>query len=188
MKKKILAIILAASLAMGCVPAINNATGTIISAEAAKKKVPSVKKIRNAIAAKFGDNYVPNVSLTKDEIKTKFGLSTSWYTSVLAEIPMIGANVDTLVIAKAKNKTAKKKIKNQLTKYRQSLIDDTMQYPMNVLKIQASKVYVKDDFVFFIMLGFIDSKTEETGSDEQILKAYKALNQKAVSTINTLLK
>lgn len=188
MKKKLLAIILAASLAMGSVPAINNATGTIISAEAAKKKVPSVKKIRNAIAAKYGERYAPNVALTKDEIKTKYGISPSWYTSISAEVPMISANVDTLIIAKAKNKTAKKKIKNQLTKYRQSLIDDTMQYPMNALKIQASKVYVKGDFVFFIMLGFIDSKTEETGTEEKIIKAYQAQNQKAVSAINTLLK
>lgn len=188
MKKKILAIMLAASLVMGGVPAINNATGTVITAEAAKKKVPSVKKIRNAIAAKYGESYASSVALTKDEIKTKYGLSSSWYTSISAEVPMISANVDTLIIAKAKNKTAKKKIKNQLTKYRQTLIDDTMQYPMNVLKIQASRVYVKGDFVFFIMLGFIDNKTEETGTDEQILKAYKALNQKAVSAINALLK
>jgi len=188
MKKKLLAIMLAASLTMGSVPAINNAAGTVITAEAAKKKVPSVKKLRNAIAAKYGEDFVVNVALTKEEIKAKYGLSPSWYTSISAEVPMIGTQVDTLIIAKAKNKTAKKKIKSKLTKYRQSLIDDTMQYPMNVLKIQASRVYVKGDFVFFIMLGFIDTKTEQTGSDEQILKAYKAQNQKAVSAINTLLK
>lgn len=194
MKKKLLAIILAASLALGGIPAINSATGTIITAEAAKKKtpakkkVPSVKKLRDAIAAKYGESYVANVALTKEEIKAKYGILPSWYTSISAEVPMIGTHVDNLVIVKAKNKTTKKKIKNALTKHRQSLINDTMQYPINVLKIQASRVYVKGDFVFFILLGFIDNKTEETDDDEQILKAYKALNQKAVSAINALLK
>lgn len=186
MKKRIISILLAASLVMGSVPAINNVTGTTITAEAAKKKAPTVKKLRNAIAAKYGDQFIVDVALTKTEIKEKYGISSSWYTSISAEIPMIGTNVDTLIIAKAKNKTAKTKIKNKLTKYRQGLINDTRQYPMNVLKIQASKVYVKEDFVFFIMLGFVDTKTEETGTDEQILKEYKALNQKAVSAINSL--
>lgn len=188
MKKKILAMLLAVSLVSGSVPAINNLTDAAVTVEAAKKKTPTIKKIHKAIAAKYGDQFVVNVSLTKDEIKQKYGISPSWYTDISAEVPMIGTHVDTLIIAKAKNKNAKTKIKNKLTKYRQSLIDDTMQYPMNVLKIQASKVYVKGDFVFFIMLGFIDSKIEDTGTDEQILKAFKAENQKAVSAINALFK
>ena len=91
-------------------------------------------------------------------------------------------------IAKAKNKNTKKKIKNKLTAYRQGLINDTMQYPMNLLKIQASKVYVKGDYVFFIMLGYVDSNTEETSTEEQVIEAYKAENQKAVDAINALFK
>lgn len=188
MKKKILAIMLAASLAAGSVPAVYNVTDTAITAEAAKKKVPSVKKLRKAIAAKYGDKFIVDVALTKQEIMSRYGISPSWYTDISAEVPMIGTHVDTLIIAKTKNKKAKSKIKKQLTKYRQSLIDDTMQYPMNALKIHASRVYVKGDYVFFIMLGFIDSKTEETGTEEQIIKAYKAQNQKAVTAINALFK
>ena len=40
-------------------------------------------------------------------------------------------------------------------------IQDTCQYPMNQLKIQASKVYVKGNYVCFIMLGTISNKQEE---------------------------
>ena len=100
----------------------------------------------------------------------------------------MSAHVDTLIIAKAKNKTAKTKIKKKLTSYRQALVKDTNQYPMNLMKIQASKVYVKDNYVFFIMLGSIDTKLEETGTDEQILEAYKKENQKAISAINAQFK
>ncbi len=190
MRKKLLAVILAASLAAGSaahVPVFNDNT---VLAEAAKKKVktPSVKKIRKAITDLLGEDYLANMSLTKDEIKQRFGLQPSWYTDVIAEIPMMSAHVDTLVIAKAKNKNTKKKIKKQLSDYRNTLINDTMQYPMNLLKIQASKVYVKDNYVFFLLLGSVDSNTEETATEEQIIEAYKVEIQKITDTINSLFK
>ena len=190
MRKKLLAVILAASLAAGSaahVPLFNDNT---VMAEAAKKKAktPSVKKIRKAITDLLGENYLANMSLTKDEIKERFGLQPSWYTDVIAEIPMMTAHVDTLVIAKAKNKNTKKKIKKQLTDYRNILINDTLQYPMNLLKIQASKVYVKNDYVFFLLLGHVDSSSEETSTEEQIIEEYKAEIKKITDTINSLFK
>ena len=190
MRKKLLAVILAASLAAGSaahVPVFNDNT---VMAEAAKKKAktPSVKKIRKAITDLLGENYLANMSLTKDEIKERFGLQPSWYTDVIAEIPMMTAHVDTLVIAKAKNKNTKKKIKKQLTDYRNILINDTLQYPMNLLKIQASKVYVKNDYVFFFFLWHVDSSSEETSTEEQIIEEYKAEIKKITDTINSLFK
>lgn len=190
MRKKLLAVILAASLAAGSaahVPVFNDNT---VMAEAAKKKAktPSVKKIRKAITDLLGENYLANMSLTKDEIKERFGLQPSWYTDVIAEIPMMTAHVDTLVIAKAKNKNTKKKIKKQLTDYRNILINDTLQYPMNLLKIQASKVYVKNDYVSFLLLGHVDSSSEETSTEEQIIEEYKAEIKKITDTINSLFK
>ena len=151
-------------------------------------KTPSVKKLRKAIVNEFGENYLADMSLTKDEIKERYGIAPSWYTDIIAEIPMMSAHVDTLVIARAKNKNTKKKIKKQLTDYRNTLVNDTMQYPMNLLKIQASKVYVKDNYVFFLLLGSVDSSLEETGTDEQIIEAYQDEVQKAVDAINSLFK
>ncbi len=188
MKKKILAVIFAVSLASASVIPAIPLNSPSVTVEAAKKKQPSVKKIRKAIADKYGESYVPDVSLTDSEITQRYGIKSSWYSDISAEVPMISNNVDTLVIVKAKNKNTRKKIKKQLVSYRQKQIDETMQYPMNIPKVQASKVYVKDNYVFFIMLGFIDSSLEETGTDEQLIEAYKAENKKAVDAINALFK
>ena len=188
MKKKILATVLAAALAFSSIiPAVplNNQTTT---AEAAKKKQPSVKKIRKAIADKYGDDYMPDVSLTTSEIDERLGIKSSWYLDILAQVPMISTQANTLVIVKAKNKNTKKKVKKQLSAYREQQINDTMQYPMNIPKVQASRVYVKDNYVFFIMLGFIDSTLEETENEEQLIEAYKTENKKAVDAINALFK
>jgi len=195
MKKfiKFLAVVLVMfSLTAGSIAPVSLLDNTTVVAEAAKKKpkkkTPSVNKIYKAIVKKYGENYLADLKLTKDEIKLRYGISSSWYTDIIAEIPMMSGHVDTLIIVKANNKTAKNKIKKKLTSYRQELIKDTCQYPMNLLKIQASKVYVKDNYAFFIMLGNVDTKLEETGTDEQIIEAYKKENQKAVSAINALFK
>lgn len=190
MRKKLLAVIMAFSLAAGSasyVPVLNDGA---VAAEAAKKKVkkPSIKKIRKAVVNAFGESYAADMSLTSEEIKTRYGIPSSWYTDAIAEIPMMSAHVDTFIAVKAKNKNARKKVKKKLSDYRKTLVADTIQYPMNLAKIQASRVYVKDDYVFFIMLGFIDSSIEETGTDEQMIEAYKAENQKAVDAINALFK
>lgn len=50
---------------------------------------------------------------------------------------------------------------------------------MNQLKIQASKVYVKGNYVCFIMLGTISNKQEEQ-SEDKVIAAYKKQNEKAV--------
>lgn len=188
MRKKILVTLLAFSLIAGSITPVSLFSNNTSVVEAAKKKAPSIKKLYNAIVNKFGDSYLADMPLTKEDIKARYGLSQSWYTDIIAEIPMMSAHVDTLVIAKAKNTNTKKKIKNKLAAYRQGLINDTMQYPMNLLKIQASRVYVKGDYVFFIMLGYVDSNTEETSTEEQVIEAYKAENQKAVDAINALFK
>lgn len=190
MRKRLLAVIMALSLASGSAVYWQVPHNGVVVAEAAKKKVktPSIKKIRKAVVNTFGENYVANMSLTSEDIKQQYGISPSWYTDIVAEVPMISAHVDTFIAVKAKNKNTRKKVKSKLAEYRNTLIADTMQYPMNVLKIQASRIYVKDNYVFFIMLGFIDNSTEETGTDEQIIDAYKAENQKAVDAINLLFK
>ena len=192
MRKKILAALLALSLLAGNIAPACLLTDNTFVAEAAKKttkkKAPSIKKLYNAIVKKFGDNYLADMPLTKEDIKARYGLSQSWYTDIIAEVPMMSAHVDTLVIAKSKNKNTKKKIKNKLENYKNELINDTLQYPMNLLKIQASRVYVKGDYVFFIMLGYVDSNTDETSTEEQIIEAYKAENQKAVDAITALFK
>ncbi len=189
MIKKILAVMLAFSLASGSIaPAavLNNNIATEV--QAAKKKTPSVKKIRKAIVNEFGDNYKPDVSLSDEETSQRFEITTSLYTDIIAEVPMISINIDTLVIAKAKNKNARKKLKKQLLSYKKDQIENSMQYPMNLLKLHASTVYVKDNYVFFIMLGLIDSSIEQTGTDEQIIEAYKAENKRAVDAINSVFK
>ena len=102
---------------------------------------------------------------------------------------MISAQVDQMAIIKAKNASSKKKILSAVKKYQKKLKEDTMQYPMNQLKIQGSKVYANGNYVCFFMLGGSVSKdVEESGNEEKIIKAHQQLNKKAVNTVKNKLK
>ena len=77
--------------------------------------------------------------------------------------------------------------KKALDAYRETLVNDTLQYPMNISKVQASQVYVVGDYVFFIMLGQIPDEMLERGDESEMLKASQEQNQIAIDAINKVL-
>lgn len=197
-KKGLAALVLTAAVAAGAfsfstartvtdVTPSAGADAPVVTVQAAS--APSASKLAKAVKKAYGNNYLPNFKLGKNDIKDKYGVASSLYSSAYAEVPMISAQADEMVIFKAKNSASKKKIVTAIKKYQKNLIENSMQYPMNVLKVQASKVYTNGKYVcFFILGGYVDMKTEENGSDEQILKAYQDMNKKAVNAVKNSLK
>lgn len=197
-KKGIAALIVTASVAVGAFSLSINGTGPavppsvspeapVVTVQAAS--APSASKVAKAVKKAYGDDYLPNYKLGKSEIKDKYGVASSLYSSAYAEVPMMSSHVDELVVFKAKNSSSKKKILSAVKKYQKNLKENTLQYPMNVLKIQASKVYTNGKYVCFFMLGgYVDTAVEENSSEEQIIKEYKNLNQKAVNAVKKSLK
>lgn len=192
MKKKLIVMLIAClcvvEAASVVVPLSEPVTVEAATKKASKKKkTPNLNKVYNAVKGAYGKDYTPNVKLSKDEVNARYGLKKEWYSGVVAELPMISGNADELVIVKAKDADSKKKIKNALKQYQKNLMENMHQYPANLLKVQASKVYVKGNYVCFFVLGYIDSKTEQK-SDEKVIAAYKKQNEKAVNAIKKLYK
>jgi len=192
MKKKLIVMLIAClcvvEAASVVVPLSEPVTVEAATKKASKKKkTPNLNKVYNAVKGAYGKDYTPNVKLSKDEVNARYGLKKEWYSGVVAELPMISVNADELVIVKAKDADSKKKIKNALKQYQKNLMENMHQYPANQLKVQASKVYVKGNYVCFFVLGSIDSKTEQK-SDEKVIAAYKKQNEKAVNAIKKLYK
>ena len=102
---------------------------------------------------------------------------------------MISAQVDQMAIFKAKNASSKKKILSAVKKYQKKLKEDTMQYPMNQLKIQGSKVYANGNYVCFFMLGGSVSKDAVKcgiGYLSEDRKRYGIVVQKTVAENSTM--
>ena len=194
MKKKLTAILIAClcvaeatSVVVPIAEPVTVMAATKAGTKQTKKKAPSLNKVYKAVKKAYGDSYTPSVKLSGDDIKNTYGIKSSWYSGAIAEVPMMSVHADELVIVKAKNASSKKKIKAALTSYQKYLKEDAHQYPANQVKIQASKIYVKGNYVCFFILGTIDNKTEEQG-EAKALAAYKKQNEKAVNAIKKLYK
>lgn len=194
-KKRFAALLMAAVMGAGSFMGMQELPDTaqqlpfadeVAAVQAASR--PSAKKLAAAVKKAYGDDYLPAYLLGESEIKDRYGIPSSWYTSSYAEVPLMTAHVDELVIVKAKDNHSGKKVLKALKKYQKQLKESTLNYPMNQLKIQGSKVYQNGDYICFIMLGRINSKTEESDNEENIIKAYQKQNNKAVKAIKKQLK
>lgn len=166
------------------VPVEGNASGGHDYAEGWTDEMETVKK---AVVDLLGENYFPNAPLDPQLLEGLVGITPDMYEDYLAETPMISTNVDTLIVVKAAGGQVDT-VEKTLNAYRDSQVGNTMQYPQNVGKIQASKVArIGDDYVVFVLLGgdvmdFLDQ------GDEAVITHCQEINDSVIETISEALK
>ncbi len=146
----------------------------------------SLRTIYSAVRQAYGENYMPTMSYDSKIIEEFFGIKSSFYEEAIAEGPEISAHIDTFIAIRAKEDKVKE-VKRLLMKYREDLMKDTLQYTINIPKIHASKVIVRGNYVFFVMLGEIPIELEEQGKQAMMELANKN-NQIAIDAIDKIMK
>lgn len=179
MKKKLFSILLVAIMIVtaGCGNKDKNAGESVNQV--------ALEEIHTKVKEAYGEDYIPSMPLDDTMLKETYGIDPEWCEEIIAEGPMISAHIDTFIAVKAKEGKVTD-IQNALNAYHDVLKQDTLQYPSNLVKIQAAKIVSYGDYVFFLMLGMIPMDIEEQGEDA-ILKAYEAENQKAIDAIEAIL-
>lgn len=193
-RKKIIAMSMVAILSIGMITGCGNSSSNSSQSNSSQSSVESssedktdggkVQEIYDAVVKAYGENYMPNVSLTKEEAAEKFGLNVDDIKDIKAEIPAVGMHVDTFVLIEAKE-GKEDAVEKSLNDYRNNLIADTMQYPMNKVRIEASMVNRVDQYIAFILLGKMDDTIED---ETKLLEYCKDENKKAVDAIQSVLK
>lgn len=145
----------------------------------------SIDTIHEAVREAYGEDYLPDMLLSEDEIQILYGIESEWCEEILVEIPMMSTHVDTFLAIKARPEHLAD-VSDAVNAYAANLKSDTMQYPMNLNKIAASSVVTMGNYVFYIMLGYLPMEMDDEADDVQIA-AYGELNQKAVDVIESLL-
>ncbi len=112
----------------------------------------SIEDIHTEIKTLYGENYIPSMPLDETMLGEVYGIDMANVDSFIAEAPMISTHVDTFIAIKATEGMGQT-VADELTAYREKLVSDTVQYPSNLDKINASQVVVEGDYVFFVMLG-----------------------------------
>lgn len=142
-----------------------------------------MQNVRQAVADALGENYWPDYAITPEMLEGTFGISAELYEDYVGEMPMISTNVDTLIVIKAKEGKVQE-VEDALNAYRDRLVDDTMQYPMNLGKIQASRIDVSGNYVSFVQLGADVMDIMEQG-DEAVIEYCLEQNELAIEVIRS---
>ncbi len=151
-----------------------------------ESQVSGLQNIRQALVEVLGENYWPNTEIPPEYLED-YGLTTDMYEDFYGEMPMISTNVDTLIVVQAKeNQVAA--VEEVLNNYRNNLVNDTMQYPMNVGKIQASRIETFGNFVCFVQLGADTTMMYgEDGDEEAVIKHCQEQNELAIEALGKAL-
>ena len=140
-----------------------------------------MEQLKAAAVEAAEGGYWPDMALQPDMLEMSFGITSDMYDDYMAEMPMMSAHVDTLLIVKAKEDKLET-VQEIVEDYREAKVNDTMQYPMNLGKIQASQVETIGNYVVFVMLGGDTTDVEEQG-DEAVVKTCQERNGKVIEAV-----
>lgn len=138
--------------------------------------------IRQAVVDVLGDNYWPDSQIPAEYLEG-YGLTSEMYSDFWGEMPMISTNVDTIIVIRA-NEGQIDAVEAVLNSYRDALVNNTMQYPMNIGKIQASRIEVVDDYACFMQLG---ADTMDLG-EEDAIRHCQEHNEMALEAIERVIQ
>lgn len=141
--------------------------------------------VRQAVVDALGENYWPNTLIPVDLLEDH-GLTDDMYVDFWGEMPMIGTNVDMIIVIRAAEGQIDA-VEKVLNSYREEKISDTMQYPMNVGKIQASRVEVMGDWACFVQLGADVMDLMDVG-DEEVIRHCQEQNEMALEAIQRVIQ
>ncbi len=176
MKKSLTAALVAVCLLLGCG---KGSDGTDGSGKSYRDDV-SAQALVEAVASELAEDYWPDTTLAPEYLEELYGVSSELYEEYYGQTPMISANVDTLIVVKAQSEQ-KEKVEQSLKTYQEAMIQDSLQYPMNIPKIQASIIRTFGDYVCFVQLGGSMEGMED--DEEAAVKACQEMNEKALSVI-----
>lgn len=170
--KKIALVMMAAFLLLsGCTKAGVDDSG----------KVSILDKTLSDIKEAYGDDYGPDGIISKEVLEEVYSLTMDNVSYYVAEAATISMSSD-VFIGMVANPGKIEELTKEVEAYREYLINDSFQYPMNMPKIQASTIVVKDNVIFFFVLGKLHEDMD--ASEEEQLAFAKEQAKIAVDVIN----
>lgn len=191
MKKYIISVLMTALLMISltaCGSQSNN-TSAGGTEESGYRNDIATADLKTAVTDALGDAYWPETEIPAEFLDSMYGISADLYEEYLGEMPMMSTKVDTLIIVKAKPDTVAQ-VEEAMNAYRDMLVSDTMQYPMNIGKIQASRIETFGNYVCFVQLGGDTTTTMEANPDNQdeaVIAYCQEQNQVALDAIEMAL-
>lgn len=132
-----------------------------------KEKFVTLTQLKDSVKELMGDQYWPEVGLTKEELEEKTGITEDMYVDFLAERQVLDSHIDTMIIIHAKEAHVGE-VEQALERYRSDIIEQNQNYPQNLCKAEASRMETIEDYVCFVQLGADTTIVADKGEDEII--------------------
>ena len=166
----------------------------VVSGEITVTPWTEFDKMRNEIAKMYGDTYYPNMKIHEDEsylaayLADTLKMDAAWVDDIIIEVPMISANVDTLILVDPSEGNAEN-VLAALTEYKRYLSEEARQYPMNEARVKTAAVAQVGDYVCFSILGGAVDNPQEWGitTDEELASYYESMNMNAIYALQSYL-
>lgn len=127
------------------------------------KDVP-LETVYTGIKEAYGGDYRPDGEIPQELLENTYGLKNDMYTEIKAEMSMISIHPDVLIVVKAAEGQADN-VEAALNTARDNAIQNTLQYPMNIPKTNATKVLREGNIIAYLTLG-ANGDFEDAQSDE----------------------
>ena len=132
-----------------------------------KERFIPLTELKENVKELLGDNYWPEVDLTKEELAQRIGIKEEMYVDFLAEMQVLDAHIDTMIIVQAKEAYVGA-VEQALEDYRTAIIEENSNHPQNLAKAKASRMETIDNYVCFVLLGADTTAVAEQGEDKII--------------------
>ncbi|MBQ1371946.1 MAG: DUF4358 domain-containing protein, partial [Oscillospiraceae bacterium] len=137
------------------------------SSEKESQAAPTPAEIEAAIAKALGEGDLATVDVPEEELFT-CALGEADLTkldSYVAKQTLVSAvDLDSIVIAKCKDEAYAEELLSQFNEKFQQVSDYAAQYPFNLPKVQATRIYRVEDTVMYILAG---ANPDQNASEEE---------------------
>ncbi|MDL2289349.1 DUF4358 domain-containing protein [Clostridia bacterium OttesenSCG-928-F22] len=170
--KKILAacfaLLTALTMLSGCNSSAPSPTpsASVAATPTPAAKTPTVDEILSAIKQACGDGYLPNMPLDDETLVAQFNLDLDWAEDIKGEMPAIGFHPDRVIVVKAKEGQADN-VEKALNDAKRFLIDESLQYPANSAKVNATTVVRNGNYIALLLIGAPDDRMDATEEQRQ---------------------
>lgn len=146
-----------------------------------EERFVTLMELREGVKELLGENYWPEVDLSKEELEQKTGITEDMYVDFLAERQVLDSHIDTMIIIHAKEAHVGE-VEQALENYRTGVIEENRNHPQNLCKAEASRMETIEDYVCFVQLGADTTIVADKG-EEEIIAYCQEENERALYVI-----
>lgn len=112
----------------------------------------ALESAHDAVKQEYGDFYIPSKVISLESLKDTYGISMKYVEDYIAESAMMSTHADIFMGFKVKSGKVDL-IKEELIRYKESLLVMYKDDKVKLAKIEASEVFRYGNYVFYMVLG-----------------------------------